>query len=503
MPTPLPPPRRAIATPAAVFVGLVPLLVCQCIGLSAARTRSEVVVGDRQPLAESTLLDSDGPRRKIYLDVNGLLAKVAVVDETLCVQRTGTKISRSLQQTTDYGPLAYAATAVQAAIGLAAATLAVTQTDGENPAQRIGLAALAGWWLVDAAASAAIIWRGWPRHAAVELPSELEMKTPQLVVCATDLPAGVTIAAHSSRNLIAATTDELGRVQWDVGSWPAHQFPYTSPIATVHCPGCQPVDVFLDATPAAQLVVARQDLDDLSNWLRNHRGAPDTARVTQAHQRLLRRVRDQQEDGLRRARKALEEGDLVQAATHARQCTQLARLPAPACERLLQQIDDQFVQVQLTLAKAAIAKEQWQLARDAHYRCRLVDRDRPSCLELGKRIDSWQQQSIAAEFTRAVVRKDLATAQQALLAYLQISTNEGVTEEMQARLGQLRQQLAQDRVEQLVRRAGQWIRKRKWARALVVLEACLATADAKTAACAALWTKLPPALTKSRLSPDR
>ncbi len=468
--------------------GLLLVALPGCLALTAGRIETRVQTGPTALTSELVPLEGALPRRAVQVQVQGPHVLAQVSDARSCVRHVVAQRPRTAVARVHYPswmPWVAAAEALAGAGGFAFAALARSDTGASA-------AAAAGASLVGDALATTLAWLGvWQRPPPVALPAEVDHLPPRVEVCGVDLPVGATVEAHSRRGLVQRLTDGRGEAAFDMRAWPAGQFPYGAPLATVRCAGCEPVEVYVDATTAAALVRARNDPDDLAAWLDLHPTAADARAVRRQRDQLLRAIADQQDDALRQARRAMDDGDLVLAARLARGCVQVARVPAPACERLLAQIDDRFVQQQLVLGEAAIARQQWQAARDAHYRCRLVDRDRPACSALGQRLDLAQLRAQRLAFEVAMQRQDLPAAERAAHAILQLASDTPLAADTQQRLDALRRGLAQRMADELASRASRWVRKRKWARALVVLQACQAIALADTRACAALAERLP------------
>ncbi len=464
-----------------------------CLALVGGRAEIHELRSVEQATNRLVRLNEGPLRRQLSVEQRGPLVQVQLADQHTCLREITLRRTRTAVTTVRYPPLVRAAMAAEAVAGLLG-LLTVTTNHGGATADAtgtvlaafgvgLGVNALADWLAV------AGVWnRPEPPRA---LPDLVEAASPRLEACGIDLPQGATVQAHSASYRAQTWTDANGRAQFDVRRWPAGQFPYGAPLASLHCAGCDPVDVYLDATTGVALVRARNDPDDFAAWLDIHRTAPDAPAVRLLRDRLLRAIADQQDDALRQARRAVDDGDLVLAARLARGCVQVARVPAPPCERLLAQIDDRFVQQQMALGDAAIARGAWQAARDAHYRCRLVDRERPACAQLGHRLAMAQLRAQRQAFEASLVRNDVAAATRALQGILQFASDTPLAVDAQARLDSLQRTLAQRTVDDLARRAERWIRKRKWARALVVLQACQSVGLADTRACAAQVVRLP------------
>ncbi|MBM4344185.1 MAG: hypothetical protein FJ100_12525 [Deltaproteobacteria bacterium] len=478
---------------ATVHGGLACVLACGaagCLALATGRTEVHVELAPAVEHSDVVAIDGAVPRRVLAVQVRGPTVQARLADHRSCLRHASARTDRLAVARRVYpdwmAAVAIAEAAVGAALG-AGGSLVAPSPSATAVAITVG-AALA----VDALATGLARAGLWHRGPVPEsLQPWIEQLPPRIEPCGVDLAQGATAEVHGRRGAARAWTDGRGLATFDVRAWPAGLFPYAAPIAQVHCAGCDPVEVYLDATTSAALVRARRDPDDFLAWLDAHPDAPQAHDIRRERDRLLRAIADQQEDALRQARRAADDGDLLLAARFARDCTHLARVPAPACERLLAHIDDRFVQQQIAVGDLALARGLWQAARDAQYRCRLVDRERPACGELGRRIDLAQLRAHRLAFEAAVLRGDPGAAERAVHGILQIAPDTPLAADAQARLDGLRRTVAQQHADELAGRASRWIRKRKWARALVLLQACQALTLADTRACAALAGRLP------------
>jgi hypothetical protein len=85
---------------------------------------------------------------------------------------------------------------------------------------------------------------------------------------------------------------------------------------------------------------------------------------------------------LQAAQQALALDDLIAAAVSLRHCQRLSRLPSPACDGLLRQVEDRFIVRQLEAGQAAAHACAAETAAQALYRCQLMDPTRPACQQL-------------------------------------------------------------------------------------------------------------------------
>ncbi len=400
--------------------------------------RMTTVAGPPVAYHSQTALADAPLRRHLQVTTVGLQVRASVIDHRLCVALGGTRTTQFAVTDLHYGAPAWLAWAGELAVG---AAVVASQVAGLAPrsAAGDGLAAAGATLVVAAIVDAALMASAALRPADRVLPAIDVAAVPALVTCGRPLPAETTVTLHSDRGAISAPTDPSGTAVFDAAQWPAAAFPYALPLAKAHCELAEPQPVVLQASAAATLVLARSDLDDMETWLYLHPGDRQRGAVQTARDHLQNRQRAEQRQALAQARQALADEDLALAATAARRCRDASQLPAPACDALLRLVNDRFIERQLALAQTAIRAGHWQAARDAHYRCQLVDRERPGCLQLALAID-------AAE----------------LAAHRRV---------------------AQATADSLADKASDYTRRRKWPWALVLLQRCLELSTADVSRC--------------------
>lgn len=454
-----------------------------CVALTTAQPGGRALTEPAQTVADSAPFLLAEPRRSAQLQWRDLRLRVGLRDDLLCVQNRATRAERRWQAEVAFPRWAWLAAAGQLAGGLAGAWLL-----RDRPAAAAGVALAIGG---DAAASVALMAGLYPLPPPLALPPLETRELPQLAVCGTDLPQGVTVEVAGGRGRAVEQTGPDGAAYFDAAQWPAVQFPYGEPIAAVQCAHCLPLPLFLPASAAAAWLVARGQLPDLQAWLRLHPADPETAAVAAARDRLHADLAAQQAAALQQARRYFAAHDWLAAAAAVRQCLQVRELANAACEQLAADIDARFTARQVSLCEEACARRDWPAAEQAHYRCLLVDRQGPACGRIAQTIAAARLAAARSDLVQALKNRELSSARRHLAVLEGLAGDEAAKVPLRAAVDALARDLGQRQADELAQRARKWLAKRKWARAQVLLEQCLATADAATARCAALWKKLP------------
>ena len=464
--------------PAAV-AWLLCVLLPACLARWSAEVRSTVVEGQAVPFAQSVVLADAPPHRKLVVQTKGLRVSAQVTDLTLCVEHRGMRIARTQHSETDFPAWAWAAWATEVAVVGGAGWLAAGATARDGVPEAVGsVAGPAAIGLGIAAIVELTQLLGWGHAPRDEpLPPKETLQPPTLVVCGRTTPAGIAVTAASEHTAVQAYT--VGdSADFDAATWPATGFPYAAPFAKIHCERAESLPLFLHPAAAAGLVLARNGLHDLETWLYLHGGDPAAVAVGRRRDAHLAQLRALQEEALREARLAFGEGDLTAAAGAARRCLSVAHLAAPACQRMLLAVDDQFIVQQLAAGRSALVRQDFAAAARAVYRCLLVDRTRPSCLAFQAEAAAAEKALAVKTLYAAIAAADAPAARAALDRCLQISTDDSEAPAWRAALATLENRLAVVELQTLHRRGKAWLRQRKWARALVLLDSCRDSAPA-------------------------
>ncbi len=376
------------------------LTVQGCAVLATGRPQSRIELGE--PVATEQLSRlQEPPVPQVEVRVDHLRAEVQVLAVRRCVAQQLRSQPRTQVQWTGYPRWAWSLAAVEAGAAIGAWHLGKEAQDGATAwAWRGAAVALV-------AAAAVDVWRiagqGQPLQRAA-LPALAEFGRWRLVTCGSEPAASHQIALRGGRADWHTAVDLSGSATIAVDQLPVRSFPYQSPLAEVTCAGCPSTPLILDAAAAADLVIARQDLQDLETWLALHPGHPAAAQVAAARLLVVQTQKAERQQAQRAAERALEEGDLASAAQAVRRCQDAASTPAPACDELGKRVDDRFVAVQLDQGRRALARGAAAEAEAALYRCTLVERRRPACQELQALIAQAREQALAAQRELALQR---------------------------------------------------------------------------------------------------
>ena len=359
-----------------------------CAALFTGHQETRQLLGTRVGSERLSPLQ-EPPVPQLSVQVSELEARVQVTATKRCVAQQVWTQPRTEQTWTGYPAWAWAIAAAE--IGFAA-LLQVPPPDSEPKADAWPKTVTA---VLMAGAAVADVWllagQGRAPQTLQLAPLE-DFGQWRLTTCGSAPAVGVELTFRGGRADWHAALDPSGCVTLAVDQLPARSFPYQRPLAEVMCSGCGTAELALDADAAAALVLARRDLEDLETWLVLHPGHHRGSGVADARQQLLLGQRAQREQARRAAELALEQGDLASAAQAVRRCQEVARSPAPACDALGRQVDDRFVALQLAQGRRALGLGAVAEAEAALYRCTLVERQRPACLDLERSIVAFRQQ---------------------------------------------------------------------------------------------------------------
>lgn len=375
----------------ATALGLV--LLQGCATLLTSRPNSRVVVAESMESEQISALQ-EAPVPQISLRVDQLRAHVQLQAMRRCVAQKVHTRPRVEETWTTYVSWGWFLAAAEAGAGAAAWQAGKEAVDGS----------LANWAWAGAAlaligATAVDVWHLGgqnPQRRQLPLASQEEFGSWRLVTCGSEAVNGGELTLHGGRADWRAAVDASGSATIAVDELPMRSFPYQRPLAEIACGGCSPVPLVIDPAFAAQLVIARMDLEDLETWLLLHGGHPDAPRVAAERAKLVQAQQSVRLQARRAAESALEQGDLASAAQAVRRCQDAAKTPAPACDELGRRVEDRFVAIQLDQGRRALARGAPAEAEAAHYRCTLIDRQRPACQELERLLASARKQALTA-----------------------------------------------------------------------------------------------------------